>query len=155
MTPQNRVIELAAQQDYDSFYQSEVRMRRLRRCPPFADLFVFTVSGTEEGSVLRAAAGARERLRQVFPGEEVLGPAPAPVLKLNNRVRHRLLRLKNSSLWEQPLGSLFRVGTCRAEIAHHRVCGKGRRFCILGGSAAAQQEHTYKQQRRNGFPDTG
>ncbi|MCI7713330.1 MAG: hypothetical protein MSK63_08615, partial [Clostridiales bacterium] len=38
-----------------------------------------------------AAAGARERLRQVFPGEEVLGPAPAPVLKLNNRFRYRLL----------------------------------------------------------------
>ena len=90
-TPGNDVIRCAAEQDYDSFYQSEVRMRRLRRCPPFADLFVFTVSGTEEGSVLRAAAGARERLRQVFPGEEVLGPAPAPVLKLNNRFRYRLL----------------------------------------------------------------
>ena len=90
-TPGNDVIRCAAEQNYDSFYQSEVRMRRLRRCPPFADLFVFTVSGTEEGSVLRAAAGARERLRQVFPGEEVLGPAPAPVLKLNNRFRYRLL----------------------------------------------------------------
>ena len=90
-TPGNDVIRCAAEQNYDSFYQNEVRMRRLRRCPPFADLFVFTVSGTEEGSVLRAAAGARERLRQVFPGEEVLGPAPAPVLKLNNRFRYRLL----------------------------------------------------------------
>ena len=90
-TPGTDVIRCAAEQNYDSFYQNEVRMRRLRRCPPFADLFVFTVSGTEEGSVLRAAAGARERLRQVFPGEEVLGPAPAPVLKLNNRFRYRLL----------------------------------------------------------------
>ena len=90
-TPGNDVIRCAAEQNYDSFYQNEVRMRRLRRCPPFADLFVFTVSGTEEGSVLRAAAGARERLRQVFPGDEVLGPAPAPVLKLNNRFRYRLL----------------------------------------------------------------
>ena len=90
-TPGNDVIRCAAEQNYDSFYQNEVRMRRLRRCPPFADLFVFTVSGTEEGRVLRAAAGARERLRQVFPGEEVLGPAPAPVLKLNNRFRYRLL----------------------------------------------------------------
>ena len=90
-TPGNDVIRCAAEQNYDSFYQNEVRMRRLRRCPPFADLFVFTVSGTEEGSVLRAAAGALERLRQVFPGEEGLGPAPAPVLKLNNRFRYRLL----------------------------------------------------------------
>ena len=90
-TPGNDVIRCAAAQDYDSFYQGEIRLRRLRRCPPFADLFVFTVSGTDEGSVLRSAAGFRERLRQVFPGEEVLGPAPAPVLKLNNRFRYRLL----------------------------------------------------------------
>ena len=90
-TPGNDVIRCAASQDYDSFYQGEIRLRRLRRCPPFADLFVFTVSGADEGSVLRSSAGFRERLRQVFSEEEVLGPAPAPVLKLNNRFRYRLL----------------------------------------------------------------
>ena len=90
-TPGNDVIRCAASQDYDSFYQGEIRLRRLRRCPPFADLFVFTVSGADEGSVLRSSAGFRERLRQAFSEEEVLGPAPAPVLKLNNRFRYRLL----------------------------------------------------------------
>ena len=92
------VILSAAQQDYDRFYESEIRLRRLRRYPPFADLFTFTVSGTEEGAVLRAAAGVRETLRRLcaLPGlaasqPEVLGPAPAPVLKLNNRYRYRVL----------------------------------------------------------------
>ena len=71
-------------------------MRRTRRYPPFADLFTFTVSGTEEGVVLRAAAGVRETLRQMFAAPEfadveVLGPAPAPVLKLNNRYRYRVV----------------------------------------------------------------
>ena len=55
-TPGNDVIRCAARQDYDAFYESEIRMRRLRRYPPFADLFTVTVSGTEEGRVLRAAA---------------------------------------------------------------------------------------------------
>ena len=90
-TPSNDVIRCAADQDYQSFYESEIRMRRLRSCPPFADLFTFTVSGTEEGSVLRAAAAVRERLRCLFEQPEVLGPAPAPVLKLNNRFRYRVL----------------------------------------------------------------
>ena len=97
-TPGNEVILSAAQQDYDRFYESEIRLRRLRRYPPFADLFTFTVSGTEEGAVLRAAAGVRETLRRLcaLPGlaasqPEVLGPAPAPVLKLNNRYRYRVL----------------------------------------------------------------
>ena len=95
-TPDNDVIQSAARQDYESFYKSEIRMRRTRRYPPFADLFTFTVSGTEEGVVLRAAAGVRETLRQMFATPEfadveVLGPAPAPVLKLNNRYRYRVV----------------------------------------------------------------
>ena len=97
-TPGNEVIQSAARQDYDSFYRSEIRMRQLRRYPPFADLFTFTVSGTEEGTVLRAAAGVRETLRRMcaLPEQaanqaEVVGPAPAPVLKVNNRYRYRVL----------------------------------------------------------------
>ncbi|MDD3346313.1 primosomal protein N' [Oscillibacter sp.] len=97
-TPENDVIQCAARQDYDGFYENEIRIRRLRRYPPFADLFTFTVSGTEEGSVLRSAAAVRETLRRLFaspvPSDtapEVLGPAPAPVLKVNNRFRYRVL----------------------------------------------------------------
>ena len=90
-TPENDVIQCAARQDYDRFYESEIRMRRLRRLPPFADLFTITISGADEGAVLRAAAGVRETLRRRGVGEEVLGPAPAPVLKVNNRYRYRVL----------------------------------------------------------------
>jgi len=97
-TPSNDVIRSAARQDYNSFYASEIRMRKMRRYPPFADLFTFTVSGTEEGAVLRGAVGVRETLRRLcaLPAiaatePEVLGPAPAPVLKLNNRFRYRVL----------------------------------------------------------------
>ena len=48
--------------------------------------------------MLRAAAGVRETLRRLsaLPEQagnqpEVLGPAPAPVLKVNNRYRYRVL----------------------------------------------------------------
>ena len=95
-TPGNDVIRCAARQDYDAFYESEIRMRRLRRYPPFADLFTVTISGTEEGRVLRAAVSVRETLRQLCRrpelaagGPEGLGPAPAPVVKVNNRFRYR------------------------------------------------------------------
>ena len=97
-TPENDVIRCAARQDYQSFYEGEIRLRRLRRFPPFADLFTLTVSGAEEGSVLRAAAAVREELRRLVQlpelaesQPEVLGPAPAPVMKLNNRYRYRCL----------------------------------------------------------------
>ncbi|MCI8398789.1 MAG: primosomal protein N' [Oscillibacter sp.] len=93
-TPENDVIRCAACQDYGSFYESEIKLRRLRRCPPFTDLFSITVSGTEEGAVLRGAAAVRNILRRMYAGAadtEVLGPAPAPVLKVKNRYRYRVL----------------------------------------------------------------
>ena len=96
--PENDVIRCAARQDYAGFYENEIRMRRLRRCPPFADLFTFTVSGTEEGAVLRAAARVRQALNGLCAAPdladaapETLGPAPAPVVKVNNRYRYRCL----------------------------------------------------------------
>ena len=96
--PDNEVILAAARQDYAAFYRAEIRMRRIRRYPPFADLFTLTVSGGEEGAVLRSAARLRDALRGglSYPsaanmGVEVLGPAPAPILRVNNRYRYRVL----------------------------------------------------------------
>ncbi|MBD5153737.1 MAG: primosomal protein N' [Oscillibacter sp.] len=96
-TPDNEVITSAAAQDYNSFYASEIRIRRARRYPPFADVFTLTVSGPEEGAVLRAAAQLREAMRSglQYPtaanmSVEILGPAPAPVVKVNNRYRYRV-----------------------------------------------------------------
>ena len=97
-TPGNDVIRCAADQDFDRFYKSEIRMRWLRRYPPFADLFTFTVSGTEEGVVMRAAVGVRDMARRMLCAPElahmeteVVGPAPAPVVKVNNRYRYRVV----------------------------------------------------------------
>ena len=110
-TPGNDVIRCAAAQDYQRFYEGEIRLRRLRRCPPFADLFTITVSGAEEGAVFRGALRVRDALRRLFAGaeEEVLGPAPAPVLKLNNRFRYRLSLVgKNDKDTRERLGRLLR-----------------------------------------------
>ena len=97
-TPENDVIRAAAAQDYEAFYQSEIRMRKLRRYPPFADLFTLTVTGADEGQVLRGCITLKEALRleverraELRPLEpEVLGPAGAPVVKVNNRYRYRV-----------------------------------------------------------------
>jgi primosomal protein N' (replication factor Y) len=97
-TPDNDVITLAAKQDYDTFYEGERDLRRLLGFPPFLDLFRLTLSSTDEKQVLRACSLLRQTLapwaRQ--RGErgldtQVLGPAPAGVLKVNNRYRYCLL----------------------------------------------------------------
>lgn len=96
-TPENDVIQAAARQDYESFYEGEIRMRRIRRDPPFADQFVITVVGPEESRVRRSCMEVRQGLRQAAAKPpytdldlEILGPAPAPVVKVNNRYRYRI-----------------------------------------------------------------
>lgn len=116
-TPDNEVIAAAARQDYNSFYAAEIRLRRARRYPPFADLFTLTVSGPQEGAVLRAASELRDALRTAAaaPAEdsleqEVLGPAPAPVVKVNNRYRYRLFWVgRNDHRTRELLGSYIRA----------------------------------------------
>ena len=97
MVPEHQVINLAARQDYEGFYELESNLRRIQRVPPFGDLAQITVTGEEEGRVLRGAAKLRDSLngclRQPgFAAEEctVLGPAPCPVPKINYNFRYRL-----------------------------------------------------------------
>ena len=110
-TPRNDVILAAAEQDYDRFYDDEIRLRRLRRDPPFADHFTLTVTGPEEEPVRRACVQLCAALRQALSQEsyramepEVLGPAPAPVVKLNNRYRYRITVVGQN---EKPLRQLL------------------------------------------------
>ncbi len=109
--PEHRVISLAAQQDYDSFYEMELSMRKIQSCPPFGDLVTVTFTGMDEGRVLRGAAKFRDSLRNLLQQSPysqspctVLGPAPCPVPKINYHFRHRLtLRCK----MDKPLRTLL------------------------------------------------
>ena len=97
LVPEHAVLQLAAKQDYDSFYDLEIRMRQVQNCPPFADLAEITFTGQEETAVLRGAAKFRESLLACLRLPEytseictVLGPAPCPVMKINYNYRYRL-----------------------------------------------------------------
>ena len=89
-TPEHPVIQAAAAQDYDAFYEQEILTRQALKAPPFADQFVFRFGGTDEHTVQQAAqvfAKALEAQLPQTPDVEptVLGPVPAPIAKLNKR----------------------------------------------------------------------
>ena len=99
-TPENDVIQAAAAQDYPRFYDAEITLRRLRQDPPFADQFTVTVTGPEETPVRRAIELLRQGIGNTVKkppydtlGIQVIGPAPAPVVKVNGVYRYRLLVL--------------------------------------------------------------
>lgn len=122
-TPENDVILAAADQDYERFYEGEIRLRRLRRDPPFSDQFMITVAGEEEDAVRRGCAQVREALLYTAKQPayaplqwEILGPAPAPVVKVNNRYRYRLTVIgKNDKTLRDVIASLMMTFTQRRE----------------------------------------
>ena len=97
MNPRHKVIELAASQDYDGFYDLEIGLRRVQNAPPFGDFAMVVFTGMDEARVLHGAAKFKSSLQKLlntpdFQGEicTVLGPAPCPVPKINYNFRHRL-----------------------------------------------------------------
>ena len=97
LVPGHQVIQLAARQDYDGFYDLEIGLRRVQNAPPFGDIAEVTFTGQEETAVLRGAAKFRDSLiaclqQPPYTSETctVLGPAPCPVPKINYNYRYRL-----------------------------------------------------------------
>ena len=116
LTPEHQVIRLAAQQDYDGFYDLEIRLRQVQNDPPFGDLATVTFTGEEETAVLRGAAKFRDSLiaclkETAYEKETctVLGPAPCAVPKINYHFRYRLtLRCRMSRNLRTLLAYLLR-----------------------------------------------
>ena len=114
LQPEHQVIGLAAKQDYDGFYDLEIRLRQAQAAPPFGDFALVTFSGQEEGQVLRGAAVFRDSLnawlRQVLEEKcSVLGPAPCVVPKVNYNYRYQLtLRCHMTRPLRQLLAALLR-----------------------------------------------
>ena len=116
MVPEHKVITLAAKQDYDSFYETEIRLRRIQHFPPFGDLAEVTFTGLDEAQLLRGAVKLKESLVSLLKEEQyqeetctVLGPAPCPVPKINYHFRYRLtLRCRMTRTLRQLLAHLLR-----------------------------------------------
>lgn len=117
MTPQNQVISLAAKQDYDGFYETEIPLRRLRGCPPFRDLITLTFHGMQEELVWQGAQRFRAMLEAQLRSShyatqevQILGPAPAQIARINYHYRCRLtLSCRNSRPLRQLLAHLMRL----------------------------------------------
>ena len=92
-TPENYAVQLAAEQDYKGFFETEIRMRQYMEYPPFSDLIQVVFSSKEES---RAAAGAEKWYEKMTAalGDEagrVFPPQAAPVNKIKDTYRHCML----------------------------------------------------------------
>ena len=101
--PEHPVLKLAAEQDYEAFYQEEVAFRRLCLYPPFCSFCVVGFSGVQDGAVFTAAHQFGQILAALAAKKpdlplRVMGPTPMNIAMLNGKYRYKLtLKCRNDA----------------------------------------------------------
>jgi primosomal protein N' (replication factor Y) len=104
INPDHYAIQCAAEQDYEKFYRKEIEFRRMMYYPPFGAMASIVVRSANEEDALARSAALGRLLSPAPEGVRVMGPAPAPVLRVKSEYRYQVL-LKTSS--RKRLGELL------------------------------------------------
>lgn len=95
--PDNDTIRLACRQDYEAFYNSEIRLRRALIFPPYCDVALLNLTSADEKQALQGAKRLRETLNNLahtdFSDVQmiVFGPFESPVYKVDGKYRMRVV----------------------------------------------------------------
>ena len=90
--PEHYAIQLAARQDYLTFFEKEVQFRRLLHYPPFTALASILVRDRKIENAIRWSRQLSAFLApQESRGVKVLGPAAAPLARLKREYRFQFL----------------------------------------------------------------
>ncbi len=93
--PENSTLELAKAQDYISFYNEEIEIRRHLNFPPFCDIVSILLTGENEFTLSEYAKSLSQSITKVMKKElgssfEILGPSFASIPKINSKYRQRI-----------------------------------------------------------------
>ena len=112
--PENDVIELACNQDYNGFYSTEIMTRRLMIYPPYCDIVMLGVSATGSEITRLAAAKLFELIKNALEKQNddikmiILGPTVANVPRVNSKYRQRIiLKTKNTPKFREFLHKIL------------------------------------------------
>ena len=88
-SPTHPAIVFASQHDYDGFAEVELRDRKITGYPPYSHLVYLGVIGRDQAQT-ETAVEAYATILRTESGWTTLGPAPYPIVKLNNEWRYRI-----------------------------------------------------------------
>lgn len=92
---ENFSIVCACNHDYHSFYENEILLRKKLLYPPFTNLASVVLSGTDDKLVISRVNEVMKNINESFKGVKgiykVLGPLRAPLSKIKNRYRWRII----------------------------------------------------------------
>jgi len=89
--PDHPSIQAAIQQDYRTFYEQEIDLRRSFNYPPFTHLINLIIRGKKEDGVKRVAEFISSYLKQQHRKIQILGPSPAIRYRLSGAWRWQIL----------------------------------------------------------------
>lgn len=96
-TPNHPVIINAANQDYETFYENEIAIRKKLMFPPFCDFAVFLLVSQNEHELLLSSKLLRDMIERECKGEfsdvplVIFGPFEAGIYKLSNSYRLKIV----------------------------------------------------------------
>ena len=101
--PENPYLRLAAGQDYERFFETEIRFRRAMLYPPFSDILQIGFVGEKEEQVRQAAECFSARLRETFSRDypalplRLLRASAASVSRMGGKYRYKIImKYKNT-----------------------------------------------------------
>ena len=95
--PDHPTIRAAAAQDYKTFYQNEIAMRRALVFPPFCDIALITIISSMEPELLHFTEALNQYIKDALfyyykdVPVECFGPFEAPVYRVNEKYRMRMV----------------------------------------------------------------
>ena len=101
--PDHYVINLAAEQNFDEFYNQEIALRHALTYPPYCDICVVSFASELESRAITASDWFVRAMKEYIKKNKIsiplraLGPAPCTLERINKKYRYRLiLKCKNS-----------------------------------------------------------
>ena len=93
--PDNQTLKLSSSQDYISFYNEEIQIRKFLNFPPFCDMVSVLLTAEDELSLTAYAENLAHDIRKVMNHEavgnfEILGPGVASIPRIGGKFRQRL-----------------------------------------------------------------
>lgn len=90
--PENTVIQAVQQQNFQGFIETEINQRSLLNYPPSGRLILLRVTSPNPQAAEQTASEIAAQLPPTLATEwELLGPAPAPILRVARRYRWHVL----------------------------------------------------------------
>jgi primosomal protein N' (replication factor Y) len=92
-SPETSSIKFAEKNDFESFFDSEIKVRKQAGYPPFANLIFFESKDEKKEKALKRLEKLREFIEKQneFKNFQILGPVEAFITRLSGKYRYHML----------------------------------------------------------------